>query len=127
VDQTAHDHGLRSGQLAGFCHVRITAPSGGLEVAGAGWDRRRPRADASPTLCTVNGEIHCTHCGATGLQQGFVEDKGQGSRGYAQWVAGALELGVFGFARVMGKSRSQIDAFRCPQCGHLELFTLPPR
>jgi len=99
-------------------------------VASRGWGRGGIggyRADASPTLCSVNGEIHCTHCGATGLQQGFVEDKGQGSRGYAQWVAGALELGVLGFARVMGKSRSQIDAFRCPHCGHLELFTLPPR
>jgi DNA-directed RNA polymerase subunit RPC12/RpoP len=75
----------------------------------------------------VNGEIHCTHCGATGLQQGFVEDEGQYSAGYAQWIAGALERGPLGNARRMGRSRTQIDAFRCPQCGHLELFTLPPR
>jgi len=75
----------------------------------------------------VTNEIHCTHCGSTSLQQGFVEDRGEGSMGYAKWVAGALEKGLFGGAKTMGRPRSQIDAFRCPQCGHLELFSPPPR
>jgi hypothetical protein len=75
----------------------------------------------------VNSEIHCTHCGTIGLQQGFVEDRGQASLGYTQWIAGALERGPLGNARRMGRPRSQIDAFRCPLCGHLELFTPPPR
>jgi hypothetical protein len=83
--------------------------------------------ERSLTLFTVNSELHCTHCGTTGLQQGFIEDEGEGSRGYARWVAGALERGPLGGARLMGKSRSQIDAFRCPQCGHLELFAPPVR
>jgi DNA-directed RNA polymerase subunit RPC12/RpoP len=75
----------------------------------------------------VNSEIRCTHCGTTALQPGFVEDRGQGSMGYTQWIAGALERGPLGNARRMGRPRSQIDAFRCPQCGHLELFALPAR
>ncbi|MFI5980791.1 hypothetical protein ACIQWR_35715 [Streptomyces sp. NPDC098789] len=66
--------------------------------------------------------IKCTQCGVVGLEQGFVEDSGEGSRGYARWIAGALERGVFGGAKRLGRQRWQIDAFRCPQCGHLELF-----
>jgi predicted nucleic-acid-binding Zn-ribbon protein len=67
-------------------------------------------------------DIKCTQCGAVGLEQGFVEDTGEGTRGYARWIAGALERGPFGGAKRMGRSRWQIDAYRCPQCGHLELF-----
>ncbi|MFD7029321.1 hypothetical protein ACFWAR_14930 [Streptomyces sp. NPDC059917] len=66
--------------------------------------------------------IKCTQCGVVGLEQGFVEDSGEGSRGYARWIAGALELGIFGGAKRLGRQRWQIDALRCPQCGHLELF-----
>lgn len=75
----------------------------------------------------MSNEFHCTHCGMTGLEQGFVEDRGEGSPGYTQWIAGPLERGLFGGARRMGRPRSQIDAFRCAQCGHLELFAPPPR
>jgi len=75
----------------------------------------------------VSNEFRCTNCGTAGLQQGFIEDRGEGSKGYARWIAGALERGAFGGARRMGRASSQIDAFRCPQCGHLELFAPPPR
>ncbi len=67
-------------------------------------------------------DIKCTQCGAVGLEQGFVEDTGEGTRGYARWIAGALERGPFGGAKRMGRRRWQIDAYRCPQCAHLELF-----
>ncbi|WP_232734020.1 hypothetical protein [Kitasatospora sp. CB02891] len=67
-------------------------------------------------------ELKCTHCGSSGLDQGFVEDRGEGSRGDARWIAGPLERGLFGGARRFGRPHFQIDAFRCPQCGHLELF-----
>ncbi|MFF8711359.1 hypothetical protein ACF07T_07960 [Streptomyces sp. NPDC015184] len=66
--------------------------------------------------------IRCTQCGAVGLEQGFVEDLGQGSRGFSQWVAGPLEKGPLGNAKRMGRPHRQIDAYRCPRCGHLELF-----
>ncbi|MBW5252743.1 hypothetical protein P8A21_38755 [Streptomyces poriferorum] len=64
----------------------------------------------------------CTHCGTVGLMEGFIEDAGEHSRGYARWIEGALERGVFGGAKRMGRPRRQIEAFRCPKCGHLELF-----
>jgi phage FluMu protein Com len=67
--------------------------------------------------------IRCTQCGAIGLETGFIEDPGtNGARGYSRWVAGPLELGAFGFAKLRGRTRWQIDAFRCPNCAHLELF-----
>jgi predicted RNA-binding Zn-ribbon protein involved in translation (DUF1610 family) len=64
----------------------------------------------------------CTYCGTVGLMDGFIEDAGESSRGYARWIEGALERGPFGGAKRMGRPRRQIEAFRCPQCGHLELF-----
>ncbi|MDI5973846.1 hypothetical protein POF50_031660 [Streptomyces sp. SL13] len=66
--------------------------------------------------------IRCTQCGAVGLEDGFLLDAGEGSRGFARWVEGALEKGLLGGAKRMGRPRRQIEAFRCPACGHLELF-----
>jgi hypothetical protein len=57
-----------------------------------------------------------------GLEPGFVEDSGQGARGFARWVQGALGRGPPGGAELMGRPRRRIDAFRCPNCAHLELF-----
>ncbi|WP_416237661.1 hypothetical protein [Streptomyces sp. NBC_00162] len=70
--------------------------------------------------------MRCTYCGAVGLEQGFVEDTGEGSRGYARWIAGPLERGLLGGAKSLGRPRRQIDAYRCPRCGHLELFATEP-
>lgn len=68
----------------------------------------------------------CSSCGTGGLEPGFIEDSGEGTRGYARWIAGTLERGFFGGARRMGKKRWQIEAFRCAACGHLDLFAFKP-
>jgi hypothetical protein len=70
----------------------------------------------------ARGRGSCTQCGQELLDEGFVEDMGQASQGYARWVAGPLERGLFGGAKLMGRSRYAIEAFRCRSCGHLELF-----
>ncbi|MGW2564130.1 hypothetical protein ACWCXB_33925 [Streptomyces sp. NPDC001514] len=70
--------------------------------------------------------MKCTQCGRAGLEPGFIEDTGEHSRGYARWIAGALERGILGGAKRMGRPRWQIDAYRCPTCGHLELFARQP-
>jgi hypothetical protein len=70
--------------------------------------------------------LTCTQCGLIGLETGFIEDSGEGSRGYARWIPGPIERGIFGGARRMGKPRWQINAYRCPRCGHLELFATSP-
>lgn len=67
-------------------------------------------------------DIKCTHCGSGDLAQGFLDDGGQASKGYTRWIAGALELNMLGYAKRSGKPRCQIDAYRCPQCAHLEFF-----
>jgi predicted nucleic-acid-binding Zn-ribbon protein len=64
----------------------------------------------------------CTQCGNQALEDGFIEDMGQASQGYARWVAGPLKRGVFGGARRLGRLRREILAFRCRECGHLELY-----
>ncbi|MFI9592526.1 hypothetical protein [Nonomuraea sp. NPDC052265] len=70
--------------------------------------------------------LRCTHCGAEGLEPGFVADQGEHSRGYARWVEGALARGIFGGARLMGRPKWEIDAYRCRSCHHLELFATRP-
>ncbi|MBP2706437.1 hypothetical protein JOL79_21740 [Microbispora sp. RL4-1S] len=66
--------------------------------------------------------MKCTQCGSTDLDSGFIEDSGERSKGYSRWIAGPLEIGLLGGARRLGKPRWAIEAFRCVQCSHLELF-----
>lgn len=69
--------------------------------------------------------LRCTQCGEEGLEPGFIMDQGD-SQGFARWVEGALERGPFGGARLMGRPKWQIDAYRCRTCNHLELFATRP-
>lgn len=71
---------------------------------------------------TGQGRGGCSYCGQEILDEGFVEDAGESSQGYARWIDGPLERGLFGGARRMGRPRLAIAAFRCRACGHLELF-----
>ena len=68
----------------------------------------------------------CTACRSVALEPGFLEDRGEGSLGYVRWIAGALQTGVFGGAKVTGKKRHAVDAFRCTACGHLDLYVAGP-
>jgi hypothetical protein len=61
-------------------------------------------------------------CEADGLEEGFLEDSGQNARGYSRWIEGPLKLGIFGGPKTMGRPRREVRAFRCPRCGHLELY-----
>jgi hypothetical protein len=66
--------------------------------------------------------VKCSQCGTEDLHVGFLEDSGQSAQGATRWIPGPLETGIFGGAKRFGKERYQVDAFRCSQCGHLELF-----
>ena len=67
----------------------------------------------------------CSRCGGE-LHIGFLEDKGErgavGASKVLAWIDGAAEKGAFGGARVLGKARYDVQAYRCGQCGHLDLF-----
>lgn len=67
----------------------------------------------------------CSACGAEDLDNGFLEDRGEGSQGYLRWIPGPLERGLLGGARVWGKQRVPVHAWRCRRCGHLDLFAQP--
>lgn len=64
----------------------------------------------------------CSSCGHEVLEPGFIEDDGEASQGYARWIPGELETGMFGGAKRYGKKRFRVDAYRCGKCSHLELF-----
>jgi hypothetical protein len=64
----------------------------------------------------------CSACQAVGLEPGFLEDAGESSRGYTRWIPGPLQTGIFGGAKVMGKQRHPVSAYRCGECGHLDLY-----
>lgn len=64
----------------------------------------------------------CSWCGSIQLEPGFIEDTGQGSRGFARWIVGGLEKGIFGGAARFGRERLDISGMHCAQCGHLEFF-----
>lgn len=71
-------------------------------------------------------QLRCTQCGTVGLEPGYVEDGGRASYGFARWVPGFVQRGFLGIASGAGRPRVQVDAFRCPQCAHLELFAVTP-
>jgi hypothetical protein len=66
--------------------------------------------------------IKCTQCGGLEFAEGFVSDLGQGALGFGQWIAGPIQTGVFGNAKVRGRTRIALRAYRCANCSHLEIF-----
>lgn len=66
----------------------------------------------------------CSSCGHEELTPGFLEEGG--SPGYGRWVPGELETNLFGNAKVVGKERWTVHAYRCTRCNHLELFATNP-
>ncbi|WP_327087891.1 hypothetical protein OIE66_37100 [Nonomuraea sp. NBC_01738] len=46
--------------------------------------------------------------------------------GFAVWVEGEMERGIFGGVKLMGRPKWQVEAYRCPHCSHLELFASDP-
>ena len=78
--------------------------------------------------------MKCTACGGA-LEDGFIPDVGTAQTWVACWVAGAptTDKGVWerfrtgGGVSMEGVEAKAIEARRCVECGHLELFaTRPP-
>jgi hypothetical protein len=55
---------------------------------------------------------------------GFMMDAG---KGYGSWIRGELKVGPLGGARLFGRERFKVLAFRCTRCSHLELFAANSR
>ncbi len=73
----------------------------------------------------MHDERRCSRCDGE-LRLGFLEDKGErgaiGASRVLSWIDGQAEKGAFGGAKVLGKARYDVKAYRCGQCGHLDLF-----
>lgn len=67
----------------------------------------------------------CSRCEGA-LHLGFLEDKGErgaiGASRVLSWIDGQAQKGPFGGAKVLGKQRHGVAAYRCGECGHLDLF-----
>jgi hypothetical protein len=72
-------------------------------------------------------QLPCTSCGHVGLGEGYVGLGGATVAGFAVWVSGLLRRNGLGIAKgVAGRPRFVVEVFRCPACGHLELFANQP-
>jgi hypothetical protein len=63
----------------------------------------------------------CSSCGHEELEPGFMTDTGA-RPGYGRWVRGKLRTGPLGGAKLFGKDLVDVQAYRCTNCNHLELF-----
>lgn len=64
----------------------------------------------------------CSWCGSIQLEPGFIEDTGQAAKGFARWIPGEMNKGLFGGAQRFGRERIDITGQRCIACGYLCLF-----
>lgn len=64
----------------------------------------------------------CPWCSGTNFEPGFVEDTGQSAQGFARWIPGEMNKGLFGGAQRFGRERIDITGQRCIACGYLCLF-----
>ena len=90
---------------------------GGVPVYGT-----PPPEQLPPEVAPARIGPACSACGWEQVEEGFVDDSGVSSLGYARWIPGALQRGIFGGARRMGMPRFQIVAARCTRCSHLDLY-----
>lgn len=98
------------GDRDGYLRVGQSGPSSG---GGGGWEKARST---------------CTACGSQGLlDEGYLDDTGESSRGYVRWVEGARDTSFLGGFASIGSTRLLVRAFRCRECNHLELFAEPNR
>lgn len=77
--------------------------------------------------------MKCTACGGA-LEDGFIPDTGHAQTWVALWVSGApsTKMGFWervrtgGGVSLEGQNVKAIEARRCVDCGHLELFAIRP-
>jgi hypothetical protein len=68
-------------------------------------------------------QLACTSCGHVGLGEGYVSLGGSSVGGFAVWVSGLLQRNAIGgTTSVKRRPKFIVEVFRCPACGHLELF-----
>jgi hypothetical protein len=69
----------------------------------------------------TSGEPSCPRCDGTNVEEGFLDDK---FNGRVRWLAGPLEIEMFGNARRLGRRAMVVYAARCTTCSSLELTAI---
>jgi hypothetical protein len=64
----------------------------------------------------------CLRCGGV-LEDGFLLDRAQGANLTATWIAGEPEKSFWSGLQLKGRATFRVTAYRCMQCGRLELYT----
>ena len=72
------------------------------------------------------GPLHCTACGSTSLEKGFIQAEVPQNSGLGRWISGVYEAGLFTAAPRNMKQRNQgaVISYRCRSCSHLEQFVI---
>ena len=69
----------------------------------------------------------CTKCNGR-MEQGFLLDNTSGGIANAEWASGEAKRSKWMGVRMKGRRKLEITAYRCIDCGHIELYTaVPPR
>lgn len=69
-------------------------------------------------------EPTCTYCGGL-IKEGYLVDYGDGARPLG-WIKGAVRRGMMGGAKTLFETKYATQAYRCVDCGHLEIFVQNP-
>ncbi|GAA3874399.1 hypothetical protein [Streptomyces sedi] len=67
----------------------------------------------------------CAQCGSDAWEEGFLKQPYTRPR-FGRWVSGPLERDAFGTAKLFGRQRWIIDAWRCMVCSRLDLYARRP-
>ena len=66
----------------------------------------------------------CLKCQGT-TEEGYMPDFTYGNIAVTSWIAGAPETSIWRGLKLSGKDRIPVTAYRCTQCGFLELYATP--
>ncbi len=69
-------------------------------------------------------DLQCTICKG-GLTEGYLLDRTKGGYFVTPWIAGKPEKHWFYNLDVEDKELEPVIAYKCVECGHLELFVNP--
>lgn len=75
-----------------------------------------------------NIETRCAVCGGL-MKEGFFLDFTKNTQTPSRWVEGKPDDTVMGFTAFSDRPNYHTTAYRCENCGHLELFAIerPPK
>ena len=66
-------------------------------------------------------QLNCLRCSGM-MEQGILPDKTKNKLTNVSWVSGESEHSIWDGIKLKGKSKKNVYAYRCSDCGYLELY-----